>query len=278
MTSIANASELIAALTGGNGGNPENYHWWKDSSAVTWYSGGWGSGWLLGGNPGPGVAPGAVAAPTSATAGAMRVLNPSGGRQRWLRSGFASSWSSCRVIIYDRLLHIGGLSGTLTSAQTVGGSLTRYTGQESIGNIIIAEVYTSIGATQVNLTANYLDKDGNSLTTPAFPFGGATYARNASHAIVLPYNTADGGNSVTGVVDVTLSATTGTAGNWGITIARPLMEFDIGSVDTGGFGHGVRWMALEDVELKADACLGVLFQQAGATLNYVRGNYVSVER
>lgn len=277
MTAIADVSVLLNRSTGGNGGNPETFMWWKDPSSFTLLGGVMKSAWTLDGKPGPGSVPGGVASnPTNATAGAFRMLNPSGGRQRWLRSMFASAWGATRIILYDRLMHIGGFSGTVTTANTVNGTVSRYTAQASLGNFIMAEVYSAVGASQVNVSCNYTDKDGNSRASGTALFG-ASVCRNPGDCAIIPYNTATGANSVVGVTDATLSATTGTAGNWGITVCRSLMEIDVGSVNTSGFGHGARQMALRDTELLANACLGILFVTTGTLSNFIRGNYTSVE-
>lgn len=277
MTSFSNVSEIVNRNSGGNSGNPEIFHWMKDAASMTFQGGTFKSLWLADGIPGPGTTPGAASNPTGATAGAFRMLDPGGGRQRWLRGMFGSAWGAGRLIFYDRLMHMGGLSGTTTGAQTVSGSVNRYTGQESLGNIILAEVYTAVGATLVDVSCNYVDKDGNTRASGTHQFG-QSVVRNPGDVAVIPYNTTDGANSVASVSDATISATTGTAGNWGITIARPLFEIDIGSVDTGGFGHGALRTLVEDIELKTGACLGVLFGPTSTTVNYIRGWYSSVER
>lgn len=278
MAAPKNISEVVNRLTGGNSAVPECFHFHKETGELTVVTGGLFSAWTVNGIPGPGAIPLSASNPDNTLAGAMRMTSPSGGKKRWLRSGFIASYGVARVIVYDRLFHTGGLNGTLTTAQTVGGAVTRYTGQESLGNIMILEMYATMGATQVNATVNYLDKDGNSRTSPTVAFAGATVGRSLGTCVQVPFNTADGANSVTSVVDVTLSATTGIAGNFGVTICRPLFEIDIGSVDSSGFGHAARYMDLElaGTELKAGACINFLFS-CQASLAFTRGNYVSVE-
>lgn len=277
MAAPADFSEVINRLTGGNNGTPESFFWHKETaSSFTFLGGVWASLWTADGIPGPGATPGAVSIPTNATAGAFRHTNPGGGRKRWLRSFGAASWGSARVLFYDRLLHMGGLSGTVTTAQNVGTNITRYTGQDSLGNLAMAEVYAQIGATQTTISMNYIDKDGTSRTGGSIPIGGAA-GRATGACVILPYHTAAGANSITQVVDVTLAATTGTAGNFGVTIIRPLFEVDLGTIDTGGFGHGVLATIVEDLELRTDACLGVMFMPTGTVINWVRGNYTTLE-
>lgn len=277
MTAIANASVVVNRLTGGNNGNPECFHWWKDPSTFTQLGGVWASTWTMEGSPGPGVAPTTPVNPDRTTAGAFRHLNPTGGRQRWLRSIFASGHTTCRVLIYDRLLHMGGLSGTTNpAAQTVGGSLSRYTGTNALGNFAMLEVYGLIGSAIVSATTIYVDPSGTTRTAPVVSIGGA-YGRNPGNAVVVPFDVSAGANGVQSVTSVALSASTGTPGNFGVTICRPLYEIEVGSSDANAFGHGVRALPLDDIEISTDACLGVLFQPTAANMLYLRGNYVTVE-
>jgi len=277
MSGPANISEVINRLTGGNNGNPETAIWWKDSSAGSSVAGYPYSYWTIKGQPGPGATPGAAAVCTSALAGAMRLTNPSGGRKRWLRNLALIGWTSNRYVLYDRLVHCGGLSGTLTTAQSVGVSVTRYTGSESFGNLIMAECYTSIGATGTTFTCSYLDSTGATRTTLATAIGGSN-CRSPGNAVFARFDpSVAGSNSVTQVVSATLAATTGTAGNWGITILRPLAEVSIGAVDTSNFGHGTRTVSLEDVEIKSDSCLSVFHQGFASTSQYSRLMITSVE-
>lgn len=277
MTAISNVSELVNRLTGGNNGLPEFCAFYKNTSGFATLGSIPMSLWTAPGQPGPGATPGAAAIPTNATAGAMRHLDPTGGRQRWLRSLSASAWVAGKLTIYDRLLHSGGLSATVTTAQAVGTDVTRYTGQSSLGSIILAEVYTIIGATATTISCNYLDKDGTSRASGSIGLGAAS-GRSPGTVVQIPFNVTTGANSVTRVVDCTLAATTGTAGNFGITIARPLFDVDIGAVDIGGVGTGTLAVVLDDIELLTGACLGVLFTPALSAQNYVRGHYQTLER
>src|SRR5688572_33353117 len=91
--------------------------------------------WRYAGHNGPGAAPGAsVRIPDRTTAGALKQANAGGGRQKWRLSLSAALGLGTRgtLVLYDRLLDISALSGTVVSptAQTVGGALTRYTDGE----------------------------------------------------------------------------------------------------------------------------------------------------
>lgn len=233
MAAITDLSDLVNRMTGGNSGTPENIFAFKAftiaGTADSWNAGGLYSTWLYDGFPGPGSAPGAAAIPTSATAGAIPFTNPGGGRTKWLVQASAIAGDTSAVgglLLYDRLLHISGLSGTTITAQNVQTSsptpaLTRYTG--GTGNQIMVEIYTAIGTTARTITASYTNQAGTTgRTTPAFPIGGSSGGptQDANACFILPLQAGDTG--VRAVESVTISASTGTAGNFGVNIIHPL--------------------------------------------------------
>jgi hypothetical protein len=234
MAAIADLSALVNRLTGGNSGTPENIFFFKNTTIAgtvdTWVANaGWYSFWKYDGFPGGGSNPGAAAVPTSATAGALPFTNPGGGRTKWLVQAGVTLGNPANlsvVMMYDRLLHISGLSGTDTGAQTVqsGGSpaLTRNTG--GVGNQIWVEIYTQVGTTTGRtITASYTNQSGSSgRTTVAVPFGGTANSSSNEDNIMIRLPLQSGDTGVQAVASVTISATTGTAGNFGVTVVRPL--------------------------------------------------------
>ena len=227
MTALASLSDIVNRLTGGNSGTPQ--HWFQAISARVQGAaptapviGTLNSLWRMdksdGGNGG---IPTSAAACNKSTVGAMPITDPDGSRQQWLLGiegtmNVAGTW-----FLYDRLLHNGGLNGTTLTAQTVGGTLSRYnTNATCIGNQIWVEVYTAIGSTVTTITASYTNQNGTSgRTTKPVAIGGT--GRLAQNTLI-PLTLADGDTGVQAVASVTLAGTTGTAGNFGVTIARPL--------------------------------------------------------
>ena len=227
MAALTDLSDLINRLTGGNSGSPEQPFVFIDgrigsSAATTPVAGRWTSLWRYNSTyRGSAATPTTVAAPTAATRGALPFTNPGGGREKWL-VGFgacgANSAAFGIVVLYDRLLHIGGLSGTDTGAQTVGGTLTRNTSGD--GNQIWVEINTIIGTSGTTITASYTNESGTSgRTTQAVAIGG-TGLREAERLISLPL--ADGDEGVQAVASVTLAGSTGTVGDFGVVVARPI--------------------------------------------------------
>jgi hypothetical protein len=256
MSAFADLSELVNRATGGNSGTPEAIIGWKDNrvgaaAAQAPVAGRLTSLWQYNGSPAHGVAPGAVSVPTNATDGALKQTNPGGGRQKWLTGGWATANAAGTLILYDRLLHIGGLSGTTTTAQTVGGSLTRYTSTASVGNQIFVEIYTAIGGTATTVTASYTDQGGTSgVTSQAVAIGG-TGLNEAQR--IIPLTLAAGDTGVQAVASVTVLATTGTAGNFGVSIVRPLYAIPISVLGVGGILQLARSGGFSEV--LTNACL-----------------------
>lgn len=258
MAALASISDVINRMTGGAGA-AESLWGFKDwrigsAAATTPQVGFWHSLWLMNGQPaGAAAAPGAVAAPTVSTSGSLLQTNPGGGRQKWLTGWSGTCAQPGSFLLYDRLLHISGLSGTSTSAQTVGGSITRNTG--GVGNEIWVEIYTTIGTTATTITASYVNSSGVSHTTPTRVIGG-TGNREAQRMLQLPL--ADGDVGVQSVTSVTLAASTTTAGDFGVTIVRPLLT---ASVDDNAVGwvRDTLTAVPGPVEVVTDACLALMF-------------------
>jgi hypothetical protein len=275
MTAYANLSEYVNRKTGGNSGAPEFGMVHKESrvagaAAAAPIAGRFSSLWEYEGQPAHGAAPGAVAAPDNTTNGSWKHTAPGGGRQKWLDYIWGQLTAAGTLVIYDRLLHISGLDGTVTTAQTVGGSLTRNTG--GIGNQIWVEIYTQIGATGTTITASYTDQDGNSGQTSVATSIGATGLREAQR--MIPLSLAAGDYGVRAVASVTLAATTGTAGNFGVTVLRPIA---IIGVSQGGVGGARSFIdgAMPDI---STSCLAAMFLPNAVTVPQFDFFYSAAER
>lgn len=278
MANLTDLSDIIERVTGGNSGTPEHLFFYKDSrvaaAAAATVAGRYSSLWQYNGNPAHGAAPGAVAIPDNTTNGGLKQTDPGGGRQKWLLGATATSSAAGTLIIYDRLLHISGLNGTTLTAQTVGGTLTRYTGAESVGNQIWIEVYTQIGASSTTITANYTDQAGVAGKTTQAVAIGNTGLREVQR--IIPLTLASGDTGVRSVSSVTLAATTGTAGDFGVTIARPLAMIPIGVVGTGTVRDFISGLP-SIIEIKTDACLALAWLANGTAAPQIMGSIHMIE-
>lgn len=279
MGALTNLSDIINRSTGGASGSPETIFFFKDArvgaaAATATVAGRITSLWQYEGQPAGGPAPGAAAVPTAASNGGMRQTNPGGGRQKWLLGMTGAASQAGTIILYDRLLHNGNLSGTVTTAQTVGGTLSRYTDAASVGNQIWLEIYTLIGTTSTTVTASYTNQDGTSgRTTIATPIGN-TGLREAQRIIPLPL--ASGDTGVRAVASVTLAATTGTAGAFGVSIVRPIAVVPLGLLGAGSVRDFIAGLP-SIPEIQTDACLGMAWLANGTTAPQVWGSLHMVE-
>lgn len=277
MANLADLSDIVNRLTGGNSGTPEFRNFYKDArvgaaAAAATIAGRETSLWEYNGNPSHGAAPGAVAVPVNTTAGGLIQTDPGGGRQKWLVGGWASSLAAGQLVIYDRLRHISGLSGTTTTAQTTNGTaITRYTNGQ--GNEIWVEIYTQIGATGTTATCAYNDQDNNSATSPAFAIG-ATGFREAQRIIRVPLDSGDYG--VRDVSNIDLVASTATAGNFGVNLVHPLATISIPATGTAGLLKPFVF-PVGPIEVLTDACIAMSWIANGTTAPQIWGCLVFIE-
>lgn len=279
MSSFGDLSEVVNRLTGGNSGTPEHlwfYHTDRIAGTATAFTAArWNSFWLYDGTPSGASAPGAVAAPDNTTTGGLKQSDPGGGRQKWLLGmEIATQNNYGTVCLYDRLLHISGFDGTVTTAQTVAGALTRYT--SGTGNQIWVEIYTTVGVTARTITASYTNQAGTAArTTQSVVFGG-TGAREAPIMIQLPLQSGDTG--VQAVASVTIgTGSTGTIGNFGVTITHPLL-FAQTAVSGGGSIRDALTGLPTLPEIQTDACLALAMIPASAAQTMLYGSVHMVER
>jgi hypothetical protein len=262
MAAITDLSNIVQLLTNGSAQHPSFFadNRIGASAATTPVSAQHTSLWRYNKTNGAnGAVPTTVDAPTRATLGAMGQNNAAGGKELWLLGMEATATASGVLVMYDRLLHIGGLSGTTTTAQSVGGAITRNTG--GVGNEIWIEVNTAIGATATTIAASYTNQAGATKTTPAVAIGG-TGLREGERMIRLPL--ADGDTGVQGVISVTLAASTATAGNFGVVIAKPMAR---GMIEAAGCAAFRDFIGGTPAILKIvdDACVAFAWLASAAT-------------
>lgn len=282
MAAITDLSDLINRQSGGNSGTPNNLFFHKvprvsGVAATTPIAGRGCSLWTYDGMPTSGAAPTVAAVPTRTTQGALPFTAPGGSREKHLIGGSITPSVAGVYLLYDRLLHIGDLNGTVTTSQTVQGTtptpaLTRNTG--GAGNMAWYEIYTAIGTTSSTLTMTYTDQDGNTGNTSTINIG-ATGFREVTRAQRIPLAAGDSG--VRSIQSVQLSVTTGTAGNFGITIAQPLAWIPVGAAGSAGwrdYTTGLPGIPTIDT----DACLALMFIPTAATAPEVWGCIATIEK
>jgi hypothetical protein len=121
---------------------------------------------------------------------------------------------------------------------------------------------------------SYTDQSGNSgNTSTAVTFGG-TNVREATRAVFLPL--ASGDTGIRSIETVTVLASTGTAGNFGITIGEAIAYLSIGGAGLPGWRDYVTGLpGLPKIE--SDACLALLWIPQTTTVPELFGGYSIVE-
>lgn len=273
MTYFTDLSDQTKRLTGGSSGAPESIFLYKDrrvagAAAATLVAGKLTSLAQYSGSLGAMTTPTTVANPDNTTPGSLRQTDPAGGLKKYLTAmaavmgtGTGAAGSGGVLVLYDRLQHIGSMSGTVTTAQPVAGSLTRYTTGDGVEAFI--EIYSAIGATPTTVTGSYTDQAGN--TGHAFQSVAIGGAGLQEAQRIIPLQIASGDTGVRVVASVTLAGTTGTPGNFGVTLARRIAEIPLGSPEVGtdrSFSSGYPNYA----EIIAGASLFLMFATSTQTL------------
>lgn len=186
--------------------------------------------WRATGQPGQGAIPTTPASCDNTLLGALQFAQQTSPMTSYLGvlEGLCSNAGST-LEIHDRLCHMGGLVGNVATAQTVNLDLEALLASDNLdarkGDTNFSDVqwwlewYTDTGSTAVTATVNvtYNDDTSGNLT-------GVSLAATRRASFMLPLNNlipaAASGNYIKRVNSVTLSLSTGTAGNFGVTATR----------------------------------------------------------
>lgn len=134
------------------------------------------------------------------------------------------------VFVVDILNMNGGLNATLTTPQTTNlptAALTRYTDGEGVHAALIC--HANIGGTATTVTVQYTNSAGTgSRVSTAMIFGGSGQS-STGNLTRIPLQAGDTG--MRSVESVTLAGTTGTAGNFGVVLYKPLAWILVNDVE-----------------------------------------------
>ena len=184
--------------------------------------------WRSTGQPAQGAIPTTAAACDNTLLGCVQFTQQTApvesyiGQMAVLPSNSAMSWE-----IHDRLAHRGGLVLNVTTSQAVdldldliGISADRI-GDSNYGDVQTwLEVYSDGGATASNATINVTFDDNTDANVSVQAVGGTIRAGHCFSVDALRTG-AQQGKNIKRINTVQLSASTGTAGNFGFTFTRP---------------------------------------------------------
>lgn len=279
MAALSGLSDLINRQSGGNNGNPDNLFFHKTSrvagaTATTPILGRDHSLWQYEGIPSGGAIPTIAEIPSRTTIGAMPFTAPIASQEKLLISAGITSTVAGIYTLYDRLFHIGGLNAAITTDQPIQGStvLTRNTG--GIGNIAFYEIYSQIGATSATLTMTYTNQAGVAGRASTINLGGTGF-REATRMQRIPL--ASGDTGIRAIEKIALSASTGVAGNFGITLVQSLAWQSVPLA--GLMGWRDYTIGLPGIpSIHPNACLSYVFRAGAATAPEIFGCLAFVEK
>lgn len=165
---------------------------------------------------------------------------------------------------------MGGLSGIVTTAQTVGLVVNGSTGNlpARLGKADLSELqwwlecYSATGASAVNFTVSITYTDASTGTYVVAP--GASMAASRLFPIIPA-----AGKQIKSIDSVLLSATTGTAGNFGFTVTRELTTLE---TTIGNYVRKYTWAETELSTVYDNACLMPIIMCASSSSGVLIGN------
>jgi hypothetical protein len=234
--------------------------------------------WRATGQPAQGAIPTTAALCTKALAGAMSFVNqttPVTSYLAWL--SLTAGNSAIGLEVHDRIAHLGGLVLNVTTSQTVtglnltAGGLNPPSARLGDANYSdgqwFLDVYTDGGATASNATINVTYNDASTGNLTVLAVGGTLRAgRRIPLTPQIP--TADQGKFIRGINSVILSASTGTAGNFGFTYTRQRTGLGL---DAAFKTVPFDWAALGLPSIENDACLELVMTCSTTSTGTLRG-------
>ena len=211
--------------------------------------------WRSNGYPTNGVIPTTAAVCTDDTVGSWKLPTPVG--KNYIAKLSAVNSVACQVILFDRLGAMGGLSGVLTTAQSVNMDVATQAAAgrcEADGGHVLwcLEWYTDTGSTAVTATVTYTNQDDVTGRTTTVALAAT---RRASTLLPILPNTSD--IRIKSIQSVQLSATSGTAGNFGVTALVRLAEMPLPIIGVGAIADYAS-LALPDVTTTSCIMLGIV--------------------
>ncbi len=228
--------------------------------------------WQTAGEPGAGGLPASEGIPTSAMTGAMPLINAAAGKLYLARSSLLAETPGY-YLLHDRIGHSSGLIGNSTSSQSVNllNAIVDRTAAPSygLGCRMWVEWYTSTGTGTPTLTVTYTNSNGvagrtTTVVWPASPVAGQ----------MLRVPLAPGDFGVRSIQSAQLSVATSAAGNWGLTVVRPLADFSIGAANGAVLQDAI---ATGLPVVANNAALSWLFMATGTTHGAISGQITLVD-
>lgn len=267
----ANArNEIIAGLA-----TNSNRVLWDKAAIASQVVGQYTSLWRVAGVPAIGAIPAAAAYCTKALLGSLGFDNQIAPATSYLAyHTLIAGSANTNLEIHDRIAHMGGLNGTLTTAQTVGIDLLTINAggavpADRLGDANYSDIqwwlewYTATGATASNATVNVTYNNGTTGNLAVIAVG-ATIAASQCRGLI----TASNGLFIRAVNNVTLSASTATAGSFGVTATRQRSSM---SAPVANVVYIFDWAQLGCSEIPNDSCIFGMFLSTATSTGAIKG-------
>ena len=206
---------------------------------------------------------------TSTDAGFPTLSSPTG--TRYIAKVELTGVTSGAIHIYDRVWSCSGFSGIVTTAQAVTNfpTITR-PDVNGTGLEIWIECYTATGATASNVTVQYTNQSGtagrNTVSTAHIT------SMPANRMYPVPLQAGDTG--VKSVQSVTLSASTGTAGSFGVTLLKRIATIPLA---TANIPTVQDFATLGFSKIPANTALNFIHQGTTTSSGIILGSFTLIE-
>lgn len=229
--------------------------------------------WKSNGFPSAGANPTTAAYCDDTLLGSWELPDP-GTQQQYIGKMSASASVVGQLILMDRLSHMGGLSGTVTTAQTVNLDIVTPAAQgrcgaDGLGVLWCLEWYTDTGASAVTATITYTNEAGVGSKTTTVSL--AATRRAGTLLPILPSST---DKRIKSIQSVQLSATTGTAGNFGVTAMVRQVEAPIPIV---GVGAVLDYAQTGLEKISKNACLSLVQLCSTTSTGNILGSFEVIQ-
>lgn len=232
--------------------------------------------WRATGQPGQGAIPSTTAVCNNTTVGGIgftQQVSPATSYGAYLE--VATSNASMTLELHDRLAHMAGLNGTLATAQTINMDFSALSSDNLVerkGDANYSDIqwwlewYTATGSTAVTATiaVTYNDTTTGTLSV--------ALAATRPASLMIPLNgfipAAGAGKYIRAITTITLSATTGTAGSFGVTATRPRMTL---GTPIANYKVTADWAQLGLPEIFNGSCLFPIVLTSTTSSGTVRG-------
>lgn len=242
----------------------------QKTSGANKLAGGIFSFWRSVGIPTQPAIPGIAEILTDATPGAITgPLEKTAGRE--IRLGALRAYMSANigeVYLWDRLCHVGGLSGLLNTTQTINLSLPARVNENGMGVQWYLEWYLDTGATVANATISYTNQNGVAGQIAVVPL---TASMRADRLMRILPTGADTG--IKSIESVTLTASTGIAGSFGVTAIWPIQTITL-QTPLLSVEKDYAACCLAPVNDSAHLMLAAIFTGAAASIITVSGTLI----